>query len=82
MLSFQVLDLSYTEIDSIPMETFKELMYLKYIDLSGNKFITVPESLTFVGDSLQKLTFNNNSIEELNDDSFVGEWRRLDESFH
>lgn len=64
------------------METFNDLLYLRYIDLSGNKFIAVPESLTLVGESLETLTFNNNSIEELNDDSFVGEWRRLDESFH
>ncbi|XP_026317468.1 leucine-rich repeat-containing protein let-4-like isoform X2 [Hyposmocoma kahamanoa] len=70
--NLQTLDLSYTEIDSIPMATFSNLMYLRYIDLSGNKFITVPESLNLVGGSLETLTFNNNSIEELNDDSFVG----------
>lgn len=74
--------MSYTLIDSIPMAAFESLMHLKYIDLSGNAFITVPESLNLVGESLETLTFNNNPIEELNDDSFVGEWRRLDESFH
>lgn len=73
MLFFQTIDLSYTEIKTIPLETFKNLKYLRYIDLSGNKFITVPESLRFVGESLETLTFNNNNIKELVDDSFVGE---------
>lgn len=82
MVYFQTIDLSYTELDNIPLDTFKGLLYLKYIDLSGNKFTTVPECLSYVGDSLEMLTFNDNLIVELNDDSFIGEWRRLDESFH
>lgn len=45
---------------------------MQQIDLSSNKFATVPESLSLVGKSLKYLTFNNNPIIELNDDSFVG----------
>ncbi|XP_050670751.1 chondroadherin-like [Leptidea sinapis] len=68
----EVLDLSKTDIDNIPLDAFRGLSYLRQIDLSGNFFLNVPESLSLVGDSLQYLTFNNNPLVELNDDSFVG----------
>ncbi|CAH2268987.1 chondroadherin-like [Pararge aegeria] len=68
----EVLDLAKTDIDSIPLDAFRGLVNLRQIDLSGNKFVTVPESLGLVGTSLQYLTFNNNPIVELNDDSFIG----------
>ncbi|XP_045772075.1 phospholipase A2 inhibitor beta-like [Maniola jurtina] len=68
----EVLDLAKTDIDSIPLDAFRGLVNLRQIDLSGNKFATVPESLGLVGSSLQYLTFNNNPIVELNDDSFIG----------
>ncbi|XP_045535651.1 phospholipase A2 inhibitor beta-like [Papilio machaon] len=70
--NLQVLDLSSTDIDSIPLDAFRGLVNLQQIDLSGNKFVNVPESLSIVGSTLQYLTFNNNPIVELNDDSFVG----------
>lgn len=66
------MDLSKTDIAYIPLDTFKGLTKLQQIDLSSNKFATVPESLSLVGKSLKYLTFNNNPIIELNDDSFVG----------
>ncbi|CAG9584482.1 unnamed protein product [Danaus chrysippus] len=68
----EVLDLSKTDIDTIPLDTFRGLLNLRQIDLSGNKFLTVPESLSLVGSTLKYLTFNNNPIVELNDDSFIG----------
>lgn len=68
----EVLDLAKTEIDTIPIDAFRGLVKLKQIDLSGNQFITVPESLSLVGSTLQYLTFNNNPIVELDDDSFIG----------
>ncbi|XP_038212297.1 chondroadherin-like [Zerene cesonia] len=68
----EVLDLSKTDIDNIPLDAFKGLVKLRQIDLSGNFFLNVPESLSIVGKTLQYLTFNNNPIIELNDDSFVG----------
>lgn len=69
---FQVLDLAKTDIDHIPLDAFRGLTELQQIDLSDNRFVTVPESLSLVGESLQYLTFNNNPIVELNDDSFIG----------
>ncbi|CAH0719481.1 unnamed protein product, partial [Brenthis ino] len=68
----EVLDLAKTDIDNIPLDAFRGLVKLKQIDLSGNRFVTVPESLSLVGSTLQYLTFNNNPIIELNDDSFLG----------
>ncbi|KAI5651752.1 leucine rich repeat domain-containing protein [Phthorimaea operculella] len=47
-------------------------LQLQELDLSGNQFVTVPESLKLVGTTLKSLTFNNNPIVELSDDSFVG----------
>ncbi|XP_045448816.1 chondroadherin-like [Melitaea cinxia] len=70
--NLKVLDLSKTDIDAVPLETFRGLVNLKQLDLSGNKFVTVPESLSLVGSTLQYLTFNNNPLVELNDDSFLG----------
>ncbi|CAH0750958.1 unnamed protein product [Diatraea saccharalis] len=70
--NLEVLDLSQTEIDNIPVETFKSLKKLQQLDLSGNKFTMVPESLSLIGISLKFLSFNNNPIAELNDDSFIG----------
>ncbi|GBP40544.1 Platelet glycoprotein Ib alpha chain [Eumeta japonica] len=72
ILNSRILDLSYIEIDSIPMDAFRGLSKLQQIDLSGNEFTMVPESLGLVGNSLEYLTFNNNPIAELNDDSFLG----------
>ncbi|XP_072932110.1 uncharacterized protein [Epargyreus clarus] len=70
--NLEVLDLSNTEIDNVPTDAFKGLVNLRQIDLSGNQFVTVPESLSIVGKTLQYLTFNDNPLVELNDDSFVG----------
>lgn len=64
--------MSKTDIDSIPLDAFRGLLQLQQIDLSDNRFVTVPESLSLVGKTLEYLTFNNNPIVELNDDSFVG----------
>lgn len=66
-----------TDIDTIPIDAFRGLIKLKQIDLSGNQFITVPESLSLVGSTLQYLTFNNNPIVELDDDSFIGKFSNL-----
>ncbi|XP_048482960.1 insulin-like growth factor-binding protein complex acid labile subunit [Plutella xylostella] len=70
--NLEVLDLAYTDIDSIPLDAFRGLERLQQVDLSGNKFLEVPESLSLVGSSLEYLNFNNNPIVELNDDSFIG----------
>ncbi|CAB3253601.1 unnamed protein product [Arctia plantaginis] len=70
--NLEVLDLSNTDIDHIPLDTFRGLTKIQMIDLSHNRFVTVPESLSLVGSTLQYLTFNDNNIVELNDDSFIG----------
>lgn len=64
--------MAYTDIDTIPLDAFKALTKLQQIDLSGNKFTVVPDSLNMVGATLEYLSFNNNPIVELNDDSFMG----------
>ncbi|KAI8435788.1 hypothetical protein MSG28_004016, partial [Choristoneura fumiferana] len=73
------LDLSNNPIEILDFVTLlalssatKGLVNLRQIDLSDNKFTEVPESLSLVGSTLKYLTFNNNPIVELNDDSFIG----------
>lgn len=70
------MDLAYTDIESIPLDAFRGLINLREIELSGNKFVTVPASLAAVGRTLEYLTFNNNPIVELNDDSFFGKCKK------
>ncbi|XP_013199689.1 phospholipase A2 inhibitor beta [Amyelois transitella] len=70
--NLEVLDLSKTDIDTIPLDAFRGLANLQHIDLSDNRFTTVPESLSLVGSTLKYLTFNKNPIVKLDDDSFVG----------
>ncbi|KAM3964551.1 osteomodulin [Aphomia sociella] len=71
-INLKVLDLSKTDIDTIPLDAFRGLVNLQHIDLSNNKFVAVPESLSLLGSTLKYLTFNKNPIVELNDDSFIG----------
>ncbi|XP_053607280.1 toll-like receptor Tollo isoform X2 [Plodia interpunctella] len=71
-VNLEVLDLSKTDIDTIPLDAFRGLLNLQHIDLSDNRFTTVPESLSLVGSTLKYLTFNKNPIVKLDDDSFIG----------
>ncbi|VVD04545.1 unnamed protein product [Leptidea sinapis] len=60
-IDLETLNLGYNEIHSL--DKYLGLSYLRQIDLSGNFFLNVPESLSLVGDSLQYLTFNNNPLD-------------------
>lgn len=49
----------------------QELVVLQSLNLDGNKFLTMPDSLTFAG-NLEILNFAMNPINELSDESFIG----------
>lgn len=70
--TLQFLDLSYTNIDSLPDNVFnKEFAALQKFNLQGNRLATVPESLGLLT-SLQELNIGSNLFTELNDESFLG----------
>ncbi|PNF22316.1 hypothetical protein B7P43_G02947 [Cryptotermes secundus] len=73
--SLQVLDLAYTGLSGLP-EEFVQLSSIRHklqlLYLNGNQFSHVPQTLAALGDSLQKLSLNENPIQELDEDSFRG----------
>lgn len=73
--NLQALDLAYTGLSDLP-EAFVQLSSVRHklqlLRLNGNQFSHVPKTLAALGDSLQKLTLNDNPILELDKDSFRG----------
>lgn len=51
---------------------FEHMNQLNELFLSGNKFLTIPESLSAVGKSLEYLYLSENPIEVIDVESFVG----------
>lgn len=56
----------------LPRVIFEHMNKLNELFLNGNKFLTVPESLFAVGESLEFLHISDNPIEFIDDKSFVG----------
>lgn len=55
----------------LPSNMLEHLEKLRELFLGGNQFLTVPESLSFVGKSLEYLSLKENPIEVMTDESFV-----------
>ncbi|XP_077294345.1 uncharacterized protein LOC143916928 [Arctopsyche grandis] len=72
VVKLEVLDISRTGIKKLPDELFKQLKNMKKLYASGNKFKTVPESLGELGGTLTFLALNENPIQEIVDNSFLG----------
>lgn len=56
----------------LPNTIFEHMSQLSELFLSGNKFITVPDSISTVGSSLKYLRLNENPIEVIDVESFIG----------
>lgn len=69
--SLKQLDLSSTNIDTLPDEMLKN-MQLTELFIQGNRLITIPESLSLQRSSLQLLNVGGNLCAQLNDESFLG----------
>lgn len=67
----KILDLAKTGLSFLPDDAFHYLE-LSTLYLNGNNFKQVPEALAALGSSLRYLNINQNPIEELNDNSFLG----------
>lgn len=57
------------QLKNIPEALFHDLINLKYLDLSGNKFTTVPHEIRNTHE-LKALFLDNNLFESLNHESF------------
>lgn len=64
LMNLKFLDLSYTQLSSIPKYFLHTPKYLKVLKLSGNSFTEVPRELA-EAHSLETFEFNDNAIEEL-----------------
>nr|XP_023026272.1 leucine-rich repeat-containing protein 70-like [Leptinotarsa decemlineata] len=67
-----VLNLANNELTEVEGEALRNLSNLKKIDLSSNQLDFVPESLEYLGKTLQVLNLSENYIFQLNDKSFMG----------
>lgn len=71
--SLKYLDLSYTDMITIPKELFKNSMpNLRELDIKGNLFTNIPGELQSLGPSLSHLHIGFSAIEKITNDSFVG----------
>lgn len=67
----KILDLAKTGLSFLPDDAFHYLE-LSTLYLNGNNFKQVPDALAALGSTLRYLNINQNPIEELNDNSFLG----------
>ncbi|XP_063706718.1 insulin-like growth factor-binding protein complex acid labile subunit [Culicoides brevitarsis] len=66
----EVLNLSYTEISDLPSSLFHQMYKIRELMLQGNKFVTVPSSVSLLGKSLKFLNIAQNPIAKLDASSF------------
>lgn len=70
--TLRILDLSYTNIDSLPDGMFNSgSVVLQKLFIQGNRIASIPESLGLLT-SLRSLNIGQNLFTELNDESFLG----------
>lgn len=67
----EILDLSHTGLMELPSAIFSTPSHLAELFLNGNFFLTVPDSLSLVGNTLRFLHLSANPIEIINHDSFT-----------
>ncbi|CAB3363220.1 Hypothetical predicted protein [Cloeon dipterum] len=66
----KVLDLSYTNLASLPMHSLHAPRFLEDLDLSGNLFIEIPTTALADTHALKILTLDDNPIRNLDKDCF------------
>ena len=68
----QILDLSFNQLQELPIGIFNGLNKLTGLNLSGNKLQILPTGIFDGLNNLQKLYLNNNQLKELPTDIFKG----------
>lgn len=66
------MNLANNQLTDLDDDAVKNLKTLKEINLSQNDLDFVPETLTYVGISLERLNLDDNPIRELADNTFIG----------
>ncbi|XP_076264945.1 uncharacterized protein LOC143199059 [Rhynchophorus ferrugineus] len=72
VIYLESLNLANNELTELVGDAIKDLKHLKDINLAYNKLNEVPETLSYVGNTLEFLNLNSNPIFELTDESFLG----------
>lgn len=73
LTTIEYLDLSNSNLSILPAELFNETMHsLRELHINGNRFTTVPMTLTLLGGSLRNLYIGLNLITVISNDSFKG----------
>uniref|UniRef100_A0A1I8PC18 LRRCT domain-containing protein n=1 Tax=Stomoxys calcitrans TaxID=35570 RepID=A0A1I8PC18_STOCA len=71
-IRLQNLDLSYTDINTIPPAIFEKLISLKTLNLAGNKFVHLPSNFRMIGKTLDSLNLAGNMFSGFEDKTFMG----------
>lgn len=64
------LNLAHTGIGTLPVKILND--HLRQLNIYGNKFLTIPESLSLGGATLRWLNVGGNLIERIDDGNFTG----------
>lgn len=66
-----MLNLSYTDIETLPTKLFEETKVLRELFVQGNRFKMVPDSINVLGRALRVLNIGDNPIQFIGRDDFM-----------
>lgn len=74
LFRLQILNLANNQLTDLDDDAVRNLKNLKEINLSQNDLDFVPDTLAYVGASLERLNVDDNPIRELTDGTFISKY--------